>query len=313
MTVALSGNTTLVGSPDADGLPPVFASSAGAAWFGHLVRPDGAGCLTNGACQSDFCVDGVCCESACGGGVDDCMGCSTSLTGGISGVCAPLSPPLASAHVCRPSAGVCDPEESRSPTDTACPSDALHGPELVCRPAVSECDLAEECSGAGVDCPPDGARPPGSVCGQAPTGVCDLPDGCEGTVGALAGCVDYFASAGAPGGDDGCCAAGSCIGPGFGGAGGAGGEAAGAAAAGGAGTGDATMDEADAGRGCRLVDAGANDKRPGPVLALALGLALASIGGRRRMRMPRLPSVSVAQSPSCRARRRRRAVARGSV
>ncbi|MDC3960670.1 hypothetical protein [Polyangium jinanense] len=49
-------------------------------------QPVGAVCTENPDCMSGFCVQGVCCESACDG---KCMGCVNTATGMPNGVCAP--------------------------------------------------------------------------------------------------------------------------------------------------------------------------------------------------------------------------------
>jgi hypothetical protein len=52
---------------------------------GRCLAPTGAACLTNGSCGSDFCVDGVCCDTACAG---LCQACSIAKKGsGAEGAC----------------------------------------------------------------------------------------------------------------------------------------------------------------------------------------------------------------------------------
>lgn len=45
----------------------------------------GQSCFSNAQCASSFCVDGVCCDSSCGG---SCQACVTAKTGGPNGTCA---------------------------------------------------------------------------------------------------------------------------------------------------------------------------------------------------------------------------------
>jgi hypothetical protein len=47
---------------------------------------NGAQCMADGACQSAFCVSGVCCTTACGGG---CSSCVMAKTGKQDGMCGP--------------------------------------------------------------------------------------------------------------------------------------------------------------------------------------------------------------------------------
>ena len=51
----------------------------------------GTPCLTGDVCASGYCVDGVCCDEACGGGaLDDCLGCSVAVGASTDGTCAPF-------------------------------------------------------------------------------------------------------------------------------------------------------------------------------------------------------------------------------
>ncbi|MDI3284493.1 hypothetical protein [Polyangium sp. 15x6] len=63
---------------------------------------------TCGDCPSGFCSDGVCCDTACGGGdTTDCMACSVAAGAPADGVCAPLDGTTCGdgTNVC--SAGTC--------------------------------------------------------------------------------------------------------------------------------------------------------------------------------------------------------------
>jgi MYXO-CTERM domain-containing protein len=50
-------------------------------------KNDGASCIYNQECTKGYCVDGVCCESACTG---NCQSCNNSSTGQASGSCKPV-------------------------------------------------------------------------------------------------------------------------------------------------------------------------------------------------------------------------------
>src|SRR5262249_55195070 len=51
----------------------------------------GSACAADGDCEAHHCVDGVCCNTACGGGVAaDCQACAHALTGQPDGTCAPV-------------------------------------------------------------------------------------------------------------------------------------------------------------------------------------------------------------------------------
>ncbi len=77
-SVAISGTTVLAGAPRPMGM------SGFAAVF-PFPSADGATCAIADRCESGHCVDGVCCESVCGGGLaDDCVAC------GAGGACEPV-------------------------------------------------------------------------------------------------------------------------------------------------------------------------------------------------------------------------------
>ena len=88
-SVALSGNTALLAAPGkllsaccpTSALPTFLTPLA----LGSPCSP-ATGALD---CQSGFCADGVCCNSACGDGSADCQGCRGAETGRSDGECAP--------------------------------------------------------------------------------------------------------------------------------------------------------------------------------------------------------------------------------
>ncbi|MEZ4444479.1 MAG: kelch repeat-containing protein [Polyangiaceae bacterium] len=99
--------------------------------------PLGTPCTEAADCASTFCVDGLCCESACGDGAsDDCLACSLAAGSSADGTC-----------------------------------DMLTDGSVECRPAADDCDVAEVCDGtAGASCPADALAPDGTAC---ETGVCN--------------------------------------------------------------------------------------------------------------------------------------------
>ncbi len=115
----------------------------------NAVGSNGETCSGSSQCDSGFCVDGVCCESACGGNhvpapgnppaAGDCHGCRATLTGQPNGVCAPVS----AGTVCR-------------------------------RYASTFCDIEEKCDGISLACGDDIGRRQGQACNlntNKPAGV----------------------------------------------------------------------------------------------------------------------------------------------
>ncbi|HSP81048.1 MAG TPA: hypothetical protein VLQ93_21170, partial [Myxococcaceae bacterium] len=81
---------------------------------------------------SGYCVDGVCCESACGGGAaEDCQACSVVAGGAVDGTCGAVR--AEAAVVCRPAAVACDVAETCDGSSLSCPAD---------EPPASEPDLS---------------------------------------------------------------------------------------------------------------------------------------------------------------------------
>jgi hypothetical protein len=148
--------------------------------------PNGQSCKTVADCASGFCVDGVCCASACGrGDPTDCEACSVAAGGTVDGTCTPLP----TTKVCRPSAGACDIAETCTGSSVACPADALAPAATVCRPSAGACDIAETCNGTSATCPADTFVPAATVC-RPSTGVCDVAETCTGSSAACP--VDAF-------------------------------------------------------------------------------------------------------------------------
>ncbi|MFO0747363.1 MAG: OmpA family protein [Myxococcota bacterium] len=124
----------------------------------------GQPCTSNVECRSCSCVDGVCCDSACGGGApDDCMGCSTATGAAENGHCqdARVGTPFGDLPIGAP----CDGDDAdRCPTGKL----ACQGATLTC--AESGPATVERCNGADDDC--DGVIDDGFDVGAA----CDGPD-----------------------------------------------------------------------------------------------------------------------------------------
>jgi hypothetical protein len=123
-----------------------FASELDTARVFHrriTSRPaGGTTCNSNGQCDSGFCVDGRCCDTACGGNdPNDCQACSVARGAAVDGVCGVVQ----AGRICR---GY----------------------------ATPICDVRERCDGASVECPEDLGRREGVVCDAETGGVCPAND-----------------------------------------------------------------------------------------------------------------------------------------
>ena len=135
------------------------------------LLPNGAPCAGNGLCQSQQCIDGVCCNSSCAGNCDAC-----NLTGTL-GACTPQP----STVVCRPAtAAGCDLAENCTGSTATCPGDGFAPNTTTCRASTGACDPAENCVGGTPTCPADVLSPNSTIC-RADAGACDIAERCTGT------------------------------------------------------------------------------------------------------------------------------------
>ncbi|MER2560870.1 MAG: hypothetical protein ABTQ32_09135, partial [Myxococcaceae bacterium] len=185
-STALSTDTAVAGAPEQG-----FAKG-NAVVFQRTRVTNGGACTLGGECQSGFCVDGVCCDTACGGGVVDCQACSPAAGAAVAGTCSGLTAQAAAATTCRAQSGACDLPETCQAGSTACPANAFAPSTTVCRAAAGPCDVAESCSGTSASCGGNAFAPSTTQC-RASTGPCDVAEFCGG---GSAGCpVDGFAPA----------------------------------------------------------------------------------------------------------------------
>lgn len=145
----------------------------------RTVLPSAAGvaCAAGAECASGFCVDSVCCDTACAGGTTDCRACSVAAGAGADGVCAPIT---AAMHTCRASTSACDVAEVCDGIATTCPTDLFAAAGTVCRAATDVCDAVESCDGTSSGCPTDGFVPASTVC-RAASDACDAAEVCSGS------------------------------------------------------------------------------------------------------------------------------------
>jgi hypothetical protein len=147
----------------------------------------GGRCSATSDCNSGTCVDGVCCQTACAGGANDCQACSVLAGVAQNGVCAPVPDQRACGAGGTCAAGVCVGEV----VDAGRP-DARE---------VGAADLASERVGAGRDTAPgldavavsDGAND-GTVDLGATMDGAPIPGRDAGGEGANGGTVDLGAT-----------------------------------------------------------------------------------------------------------------------
>ena len=262
-SVAGFGRTAVVGVPgdDDDG------SSSGSAWAVVFKGELGEACTDDDGCASGFCVDDVCCESACGGQLDDCQACSQAAGAAQDGQCQPIS-----GTAC----------EDGNPCTQAgtCSLGACEGGDLVqCEPldACHEQGTCEKPSGCSNPVSPDGKPCPGGSC---LSGVCTLPDGGTAGGGGSAGAGGTAGASGTAG------TAGSGGEAGSGGVGGSGGDSGSGGTGGVSGSGtdagpSATIDDGVESSGFYACSYALNPKSSAANLA-ALGLLLGVMRRRRR-------------------------------
>lgn len=127
------------------------------------IKQRGDACQKAGECPTGLCVDGVCCDTACGGGdVTDCQACSTAAGAALSGTCGPASP----RTICRPVADLCDAPEACNGVELTCPADRFATPDKICRLATTPGQTSTYCTGTSAAC--DGK--PGTIPDGGPNG-----------------------------------------------------------------------------------------------------------------------------------------------
>ena len=264
--VATDGSTAIVGAPSDDHV----ATNVGMAYSFLLRLEDGDPCTDGEVCASGFCVDGVCCESACeGGATASCHACSVAAGSTADGFCgfASTTTECAEASCTGPgmirAAGMCDGQGAcQDGAESACAGGyaCLDGACLDSCSTASECVDGYWCSEANA-CAVLSAN--GADCGG--------PDECSSGF-----CVDGVCCNEAC--EDGTCASGTCealADGGTGGTGGAGGSG-GASGSGGSKPAAGSGDDDD-GCGCRTVGHASREGIP-----LVLLMAAALLTSRRR-------------------------------
>lgn len=131
----------------------------------------GAACTDKGQCASSFCVDGVCCDKACG----ECNACSNAMTGEADGTCAPVA-------VGKDPHEACADETASKP----CGNDGTCDGKGACRKvgAGQKCGAAS-CSSDGITFTPEAKCDGNGTCSAGTPQVCTPYDcavtGCKKT------------------------------------------------------------------------------------------------------------------------------------
>ncbi len=281
ISAAVSCDTAVAGAPyDSD-----MGDLSGSAYVFLLKKDDGEPCTKSCECNSTYCVDGFCCDSACGGGVtNDCYACSIAAGATTNGVCDPLTGDPCDDGVFCNGTETCADGVCGASTGDPCP-----GPDGDADCIESCNENADSCSGNdpdGTPCP-DGTCLAGICKGTGGTGGSAAQGGSGGSTGGTGGSAGQGGSGGSTGGGTdkgGEAATGGKAGAGTGGT--AGGGAAGATgsneATGGLGGNQVEQDYLY-GRGCAC----RQPSRPSPLPAwAALGLISMALifAGRSRLR-----------------------------
>ena len=119
-------STSVVATPDAH--QPAFGGDQD----GLLVRLAtglGIACVADATCETNLCIDGVCCDKPCGGrDPGDCRACSVAAGAAQDGLCGTL----VADTVCRPAAAACDAPEVCDGDAVACPADVDAADDTAC-------------------------------------------------------------------------------------------------------------------------------------------------------------------------------------
>lgn len=166
-------NTFVAGAWGDDDL----GANSGSAYIFSFGKALGVACSADVECASAFCVDGVCCQSACGGGSDsDCQVCSVAKGSPSNGYCSAAP----NTYICRSAVSSCDLNEKCDGMAMTCPIDKWAPPGTLCRAASGTCDVAEVCTGMSNQCPADAVVALNAKVCRSSAGVCDPTEKCDG-------------------------------------------------------------------------------------------------------------------------------------
>ncbi|WP_437620479.1 kelch repeat-containing protein [Sorangium sp. So ce1151] len=169
--------------------------------FDPLKKATGVSCGSPHECATGFCVDGVCCDTACGGGASDCQVCSASHGAGANGTCTLLPRDVCTTNCAgKPDGTPCE-DGNPCTTGRTCQADVCTGGSPVACPPPAQCQLPGACSLITGRCEypskPDGTACEGDPCMLVHTcqeGICvdSVPMPCSAGT-----CQNTFCAAGA--------------------------------------------------------------------------------------------------------------------
>jgi len=131
----------------------------------YTYGANGHFCTNATQCQSGFCVDGVCCNTACNGG--GCDACSVSTGAPADGTCAPLN------------GNGCDDGNACTQGDKCQGGTCVGGAPLVC-PVLDECHAPGTCDSTTGACSESVPKPNGVACNDG--NPCTKTDTCQAGV-----------------------------------------------------------------------------------------------------------------------------------
>lgn len=134
------------------------------AQVGPTPKANGESCANALECNSGNCIEGVCCDTACGeGDTLDCLSCLGINTGGADGSCAPIG----SGTSCGPTpVGEC--ADAGQCNDAGECVGLFKGSDQECGSPASQCKEADHCDGQGA-CVAGSPINAGGSCGNAGT------------------------------------------------------------------------------------------------------------------------------------------------
>jgi hypothetical protein len=143
-------------------------------------------CTTAGECGSGFCVEGVCCDTACSPGASGCQTCSARNGHGTAGHCAVTLNDACDDGVACTSGDHCNAAAACVGTSYACTAtqcqassscDGLGGCAVVNKPDTTACDDGNPCTYAD-QCSAGACAGTPITCSP---GSCDVSSSCNGT------------------------------------------------------------------------------------------------------------------------------------